>query len=937
MKLNVLENPKSIKMADNNFFRLLKDSSVKFGRISVIYEFFDSFGVRNFHEDVNVYSLKEKNIWFSHTQKDKRSLYAFGLNEPKLNDSNLPLCVLDFSMEGLEKNTIATFAEDEDNNPFVLIRVNYSELRGRLFNGVLIEKERIKVLEGDKKRYFISLGQLDSSNFLENIEEFIEEMDSITPTDLDDNLGSENTDKKENNGSYCVLCGKILPEVEQTQYPELNRFLNENPNVCQDCLEELYAGKALKDIMELISIKLFNEKSLLKRVDNPDLFKSYLYVLKKQVIVKEFTRDVYIFNNEKDVDELVNKYAKFAAKNLDTDVNSVSDVSNDLDIDVSLNSDISEDLTSEDASEDINMSISSNADNSNEDTSLGITDSDEDTSLNTDDSDKDVDVSSDADETVSDHADKKVCELCGLELPLEDFYKSDSSPDKLAVKCKKCARKSYAVTALEEIREYTEQDTPFNKEDLLKQCDDRMKFLDYIWTLQEFDLISQDEKHDLYILKPEEELNSFIEKYGDKKPEIITSETTEPSKQKQTKKIIKKCEICGKKLPVSQFYTSTTSDDGYNSKCKDCSKKTYAVTVLEEIMAYVEPDTPFDRDDLSNQFEDRMTFLDYFWTLQDFDLIIHDEKLDVYALTSEDKLNSFIEKYGDKPEEKQEETVEPEELKPEVSIPQVKNPYEKELLDDGFKECELCGKRLPISNFYKSSTTEDGYVGKCKECSEKTDAIKALNEIQDYIEIGEPFTEKDLLKQIDNPTKVKYYIWTLQEANLLEYDSKNGIYILEINDQFKAYQNLVNETPDDRSDSEKPEEVSEKDSSTVPNENDRLKVVDVPDEDLILEEETSKEEDSVLSPVKKEIIYVSDANGSPINILMKGIIENEKIMSTLNELGPVISSNVKKLLINCYMENYSEIMIDLEVKDGSVEELLSFLEGENWSNVNYNK
>lgn len=932
MKLNVLENPKSIKMADNNFFRLLKDSSVKFGRISVIYEFFDGFGVRNFHEDVNVYSLKEKNIWFSHTQKDKRSLYAFGLNEPKLNDSNLPLCVLDFSMEGLEKNTLATFAEDEDNNPFVLIRVNYSELRGSPFNGVLIEKERIKVLEGDKKRYFISLGQLDNSNFLENIEEFLEEMDRITPTDLDDNLGSEDTDKKENNGSYCVLCGKILPELEKTQYPELNRFLNENLDVCQDCLEELYAGRALKDIMELISIKLFNEKSLLKRVDNPDLFKSYLYVLKKQVIVKEFTRDVYIFNNEKDVDELVNKYAKFAAKNLDTDVNSVSDVSNDLD--VSSNSDISEDLTS-DASEDINMVIPSN-DNSNEDTSVGISDSDENTSLNRDDSDNDDDVSSDADETVSDHADKKVCGLCGLELPLEDFYKSDSSPDNLAAKCKKCARKSYAVTALEEIREYTEPDTPFNKEDLLKQCDDRMKFLDYIWTLQEFDLISQDEKHDLYILNPEEELNSFMEKYGDKKPEIITSDTTKHSKQKQTKKIIKECEICGKKLPVSQFYTSTTSDDGYNSKCKDCSKKTYAVTVLEEIMAYVEPDTPFDRDDLSNQFEDRMTFLDYFWTLQDFDLIIHDEKLDVYALTSEDKLNSFIEKYGDKPEEKQEETVEPEELKPEVSIPQVKNPYEKELLDDGFKECELCGKRLPISNFYKSSTTKDGYVGKCKECSEKTDAIKALNEIQDYIEIGEPFTEKDLLKQIDNPTKVKYYIWTLQEANLLEYDSKNGIYILEINDQFKEYQDLV-ETSDDRSDSEKPEEVSEKDSLTVPSENDPLKVVDVPDEDLTLEEETSKEEDSILSPVKKEIIYVSDANGSPITVLMKGIIENEKIMSTLNELGPVISSNVKKLLINCYMENYSEIMIDLEVKDGSVEELLSFLEGENWSNVNYNK
>ena len=79
MKLNVLENPKSIKMADNNFFRLLKDSSVKFGRISVIYEFFDSFGVRNFHEDVNVYSLKEKISGFHTLKRTKDHSTHLGL------------------------------------------------------------------------------------------------------------------------------------------------------------------------------------------------------------------------------------------------------------------------------------------------------------------------------------------------------------------------------------------------------------------------------------------------------------------------------------------------------------------------------------------------------------------------------------------------------------------------------------------------------------------------------------------------------------------------------------------------------------------------------------------------------------------------------------------------------------------------------------------
>ncbi len=50
-----------------------------------------------------------------------------------------------------------------------------------------------------------------------------------------------------------------------------------------------------------------------------------------------------------------------------------------------------------------------------------------------------------------------------------------------------------------------------------------MLFLDYLWTLLEFDLLKNDEDADKYILNSENELNEFVKKYGQSNLKTNTS------------------------------------------------------------------------------------------------------------------------------------------------------------------------------------------------------------------------------------------------------------------------------------------------------------------------------------------------------------------------------------------------------------------------------
>ncbi len=422
-----------------------------------------------------------------------------------------------------------------------------------------------------------------------------------------------------------------------------------------------------------------------------------------------------------------------------------------------------------------------------------------------------------------------------------------------------------------------------------------MQFLDYLWTLQEFNLIEYDEKTDSYLLKPEKEFEKFIEKYGDNSSLEKTSQIITHTK-KIERKVVKECGLCNQKLPISSFYKSTNNKDGYSSNCKECSRKSYATKAIDEIMKYVEPGISFKKEDFLNQSENRMQFLNYLWTLQEFNLIDYNDKSDSYILKTEKELKSFLKKYGDT---KSENIIDAKPLH-----------TEKDDLKKHVKKCLSCGKTLSlsISNFYKSSSTEDGYLDDCKMCTDKTNTTKIFDEIQKYIEIGKPFNKEDLSKQLDNDTKSNYYIWTLQEQDLIEYNKESDTYILKE----KLSKEFVGESNKEIILDNKPTTNNVKNSD--------------------IHQEKSKVCQVNLN--QKEIIHVSNNEGSQKTIIMKGLIKNEDILITLESIKTLFQSNINKLLINNYKENYSELMIDLHTKNEELEQILNLLQRENWIKIN---
>lgn len=482
------------------------------------------------------------------------------------------------------------------------------------------------------------------------------------------------------------------------------------------------------------------------------------------------------------------------------------------------------------------------------------------------------------------------CSKCGVVLSEKNSYKSDSLPNSLSAMCKDCSRKSYAVKALNHLEGYVDPGVPFNKDDLLKRVDSKTRFLDYIWTLQEFDLIETDEINNFYFLKPKEDLIKFKEKYGDliEETKSASKDSLKTEEKKSVQKITKECEICKKVLPISNYYTDHISKDGFMSKCKVCSGKSYAAKALSEFKKYVDPEIEFHKEDLLNQTDNRTQFLDYFWKLQEFDFIKHNEKADTYILTPKNKINSFIQQYGDQIKS---QIPEKEEITPEKKI---------------VKKCKTCEEVLPTSKFYKSSESKDGYTESCKKCSDNINAANILSEIGKYIGIGNSFSKKELSEQLGNPTKVDYYIWILQEHNLIHHNQRNDTYVIEESSNYQVYENLL-------------KKLGITTSSNDFSDSTELKSTDIKKELVI-----------------KEIIHCSKSIEflDKKTLILRGFVCNKKLYSILGELQDIITLNMVNMSFNKKDEDWIKFIIELEVKNSSFEKTLKLLEEKDWKMLN---
>lgn len=847
MTLNILKNRYRIKLADDDFFKLLLNNSKKIGEHRVRYQFFEG-NIQTYYENSNVYVINNSNLWFSHTQKSNRSLFAFGADTPEFNDK--PICLIDFPIDGINTNCMGAYADDK-GMVSILIRISYQKLRKIPADNVLTSPERVQATEKSKKRYFITLGTLNQVNIINNIINFVQEMGEITNNTSEIVMGLEDSkpDKKlTSEEDTCILCGKPLSNSQLDLMDEVKSLGQKDHDKCYDCMGKIYAARALSEIQKQVSIKLFNEKTLIKSSNEPDTFRLYFKILKKLSLIKNFSKDVYIFNQTKNIDDFIKTYSGF--------------------IETPITDQKRKDVTS--ASEEI-----------------------------------------DTTSTLKEINGKKVCDICSVKLDLDNFYKSKDAPDGLSDKCKVCSRKAHAAKAIEETRKFVDPDTPFNKEDLLKESGNRMVFLDYFWTLQEFDLLDEDKKPDFYLLKGEKELNKFVTKYGEKSEPFISKPSPEETEKKTTPKLAKICQICRETLPISNFYKSPSSEDGYSDKCKECSRKSYAARALNALLECVEPGVFFYKKDLLDQCENQLQFRDYFWTLQELDLLEYNEKTDLYNLQKEEIVTQFLNKYGETPQKEKIEDIideKPVEDKTPIEIP-IENPFEEEKTQKDLKICVSCGKSLPISNFYKSSYNVDGLVDSCKTCADNNNAAKILKEMENHVDIGVPFTKKELIEKLDNETKANYYIWTLQEQDVISYTERTNTYILEDNEKFRIYKDIIK---------------TEKETKKEPPKTIKVEKTDVKNSHKGLD--------------CKEIIYISNNDGSVTsNLIIKGIIENVSLIDTLNSLKGLIESNTNKIFVNQHLNNYFELIVDLNLKKESVDEALILLRDQNWVDITNNR
>lgn len=103
--------------------------------------------------------------------------------------------------------------------------------------------------------------------------------------------------------------------------------------------------------------------------------------------------------------------------------------------------------------------------------------------------------------------------------------------------------------------------------------------------------------------------------------------------------------------------------------------------------------------------------------------------------------------------------------------------------------CEDCGRKLPLSQFYKTKSNERGYTSRCKSCTRKRNAAQGLVELSKYIDLDTPFS-KDELKVVIGEQQFSVfenYMWVLLELDILTYLEDEDKYVLKSDDNLKGF------------------------------------------------------------------------------------------------------------------------------------------------------
>ena len=305
-------------------------------------------------------------------------------------------------------------------------------------------------------------------------------------------------------------------------------------------------------------------------------------------------------------------------------------------------------------------------------------------------------------------SDEKICKICGRKL--NNKTKKDI--------CKRCSRKQYASKILLKLLNSIEPEKPFKKEDLKVLGLQNIQITDYIWTLQEFNLI--DERNNKLQLRSKKELETFIKESG--------LETNEIPKEKTTVKLNKTCKTCGETLEISKFFTSKTTEDGFEDNCKDCKRLITAADYLKEITEIVAYGSEFSEDDLKSHFKSPFQLQAKIWALLDNDLVKKNFETNTYTLTDEKTAKKFLDKYFVEKEEKIPENT--QELPDEKSPQEYTKKEQQNIIIKAISEGKSRKEAAKIANIPLYKITHWYNEGKQGYGNENANFYKQLKNIE---------------------------------------------------------------------------------------------------------------------------------------------------------------------------------------------------------------
>lgn len=155
--------------------------------VEVITDSFDStvtsyLGYQGGSSELELHYSKKHNFWLSPGQGDNRFWNAFGVGKPMAYKNTSILCEINFPFRGIDRRIAGVFAKDSNGSIIVLHRGKIGGGRKGVGKKLFSDNFRgkfIDAIDGEQITTFAFVGHLFDDNFIEQLKDFVFEIDRI--------------------------------------------------------------------------------------------------------------------------------------------------------------------------------------------------------------------------------------------------------------------------------------------------------------------------------------------------------------------------------------------------------------------------------------------------------------------------------------------------------------------------------------------------------------------------------------------------------------------------------------------------------------------------------------------------------------------------------------------------------------------------------------